>query len=110
MKRSEPAAIITWDWVVPIQNGSVTSADEQILARAERMFSLVQNSELDIGVAGFEVKPGSFGYYESQLDCPPGYLGTYRTGTCCKYFQKRLIRILGCFKLNLKIFTISFIY
>ncbi|XP_041379635.1 sushi, von Willebrand factor type A, EGF and pentraxin domain-containing protein 1-like [Gigantopelta aegis] len=82
-KRSTvPAAIITWHWAVPIQNGSISSADEQLIARAERMFSLVRNNQLDIGVAGFEVKPGSFGYGESNLVCPPGYLGTYRTGTC----------------------------
>ena len=88
MKRSVPAAIIIWSWVVPVHNGNVTSADKQLIARAERMFYLVQNNHLDIGVAGFEVKPGSFGYDESELDCPPGYLGTFRTGTCCKYSQK----------------------
>ncbi|XP_041369036.1 uncharacterized protein LOC121383216 [Gigantopelta aegis] len=80
-KRSTVStAIITWFWVVPVQNSSVT-ADEQLIARAERMFSLVQNNQMDIGVAGFEVRPGSFGYDESD-PVSPGYLGKYSTGRC----------------------------
>ena len=80
-----PAAIITWSWVVPIQNRSVASADEQLVARAERMYNLVQNNQLDIGVVGFQLKPGSFGYDESELICPPGFLGNFRKVTCGKY-------------------------